>query len=152
MVCSLLQPMWDLTIRPWGPARTLEYRPGSGSNTICNSQSPPLADIVLCGLSPQGFKTCLIGRGFHTLIRNASFSSPTNMGSHNPPPLGAQHLCWHIARCLDSILVIKPKLTAIRYCPLWAFPQGFKTRVLRRFPHPCKKCFVLLSNQGEISR
>ena len=25
-------------------------------------------------------------RGFHTLIRNASFPSPTNVGSHNPPP------------------------------------------------------------------
>ena len=28
------------------------------------------------------FKTYLLGRGFHTLIKNASFSSPTNVGSH----------------------------------------------------------------------
>ena len=34
----------------------------------------------------HGFKTCLLGRGFHTLIRNISFPSPTNVGSHNPPP------------------------------------------------------------------
>ena len=26
------------------------------------------------------FKTCLLGRGFYTLIKNASFSSPTNIG------------------------------------------------------------------------
>ena len=38
------------------------------------------------------FKTCLLGRGFHTLIKNVSFSSPTDMGSHNPPPLGPRAL------------------------------------------------------------
>ena len=30
----------------------------------------------------------LVGRGFYTLIRNASFSSPTDVGSHNPPSSG----------------------------------------------------------------
>ena len=30
------------------------------------------------------FKTCLLGRGFHTLINNVSFRSPTNVGFHNP--------------------------------------------------------------------
>ena len=29
---------------------------------------------------------CLLGRGFHTLIKNALFSSPTDVGSHDPPP------------------------------------------------------------------
>ena len=33
--------------------------------------------------SPQDFKTRLLGRGFHTLIKNVSFSLPINMGSHN---------------------------------------------------------------------
>ena len=28
---------------------------GAGSDTICNSQNPPLADIVLFGLSLLGF-------------------------------------------------------------------------------------------------
>ena len=33
-----------------------------------------------------GFKTYLLGRGFHILIRNAWFLSPTDVGSHNLPP------------------------------------------------------------------
>ena len=35
----------------------------------------------------HSFKTCL-GRGFHSLPRNASFLSPTDVGSHNLPPSG----------------------------------------------------------------
>ena len=31
------------------------------------------------------FKTRRLGRGFHTLIRNALFPSSTDVGSHNPP-------------------------------------------------------------------
>ena len=31
---------------------------------------------------------CLLGRGFHTLIKNVSFSSSTDMESHNPPSSG----------------------------------------------------------------
>ena len=46
------------------------------------------------GLPLKVFKTCLLGRGFHTLIKNASFPSPTDVGSHNPPPFGAQRLRW----------------------------------------------------------
>ena len=53
----------------------------------CNSPNPPLADIVFFGLSLLGFpskffKTRLLRRGFHPLIKNALFSSPTNVGSH----------------------------------------------------------------------
>ena len=29
------------------------------------------------------FKTCLIGRDFYTIIKNASFSFPTDVRSHN---------------------------------------------------------------------
>ena len=77
MFRSSLQPMWDLIIHPlWGP-----HRPVIGSNTICNSPSPPLAYRH----QPEGVKTCLLERGFHTLIRNVLFLSLTNMGSHNPP-------------------------------------------------------------------
>jgi len=67
----------------WGSTSSLAHHPVSGSDTICNSSSPPLADIVLFGLSLKVFKTCLPGRGFHTLIKDVSFSSPTDEGSHN---------------------------------------------------------------------
>ena len=40
-----------------------------------------LADIVLFGISLSPF-------GLPTLIKNASFSSPIDVASHNPPPLG----------------------------------------------------------------
>ena len=30
----------------------------------------------------------MLGRGFHTPIKNVSFSSPTEVGSHNPLPSG----------------------------------------------------------------
>ena len=49
--------------------------------------------------SLQGFKTCLLRRCFHTLIKRASFPFPTDVGSHNPPPFKAQHPCWHTAQC-----------------------------------------------------
>ena len=49
---------------------------------ILNRASPSMT-------SPQGCKTCLLGRDFHTLIRNVSFPSSTDVGSHNPP-----HHAW----------------------------------------------------------
>ena len=84
---------------PFGPAFLLAHRSVSGFDTIFNRPNLPLADVVLFGFpfrySPQGFKTRLLGRGFHTLINNASFSSPTDVGSHNPPIIGAQRPHWH---------------------------------------------------------
>ncbi|MED6189766.1 hypothetical protein PIB30_099151 [Stylosanthes scabra] len=40
------------------------------------------------GLSPytHSSKRVMLGRGVHTLIRHASFSSPTDVGHHNPLP------------------------------------------------------------------
>ena len=93
---SLLQSMWDppiyhlqgpaslmahcLVSTPLqGSASSLAHRTVSGSDTICNSPSPPLADIVLFGLSLKVFKTRLQGRGFYTLIKNVSLSSPTDV-------------------------------------------------------------------------
>ena len=32
--------------------------------------------------SPHGLKSCLLERGFHTLIKNASFLSPIDVKSH----------------------------------------------------------------------
>ena len=59
-------------------------------NSPSPSPSPPIVDIVLFGLSllsfPPDFKTHPLGRGFHTFIRNVSFPSLTDVGSHNPPP------------------------------------------------------------------
>ena len=55
---------------------------------------PTISGYSLLG-SPQGFKTCLLGKGFHTFINDVLFSSPTNVGHHNPPPFGAQRPRWH---------------------------------------------------------
>ena len=72
---------------PLGPASSLAHCSVSGSDTICNSRNLPLTDIVFFGFpfrtSPQGFKTRLLGRGFHTLIKNVLFFSPTDVGSHS---------------------------------------------------------------------
>ena len=78
--------MWDLTIYPsWGPASSLAHRLVSGSDTIRNSSSQPLVDIVhFCPLHIAVNLTILkhIWKGFHTLIRNISFPSPTHVGYH----------------------------------------------------------------------
>ena len=63
-----------------GLASSLAHYPKPCSDTICNGSNPPLADIVFFGLSLLGFlsrflKTRLLGRVFHTLIKNVSFSS-----------------------------------------------------------------------------
>ena len=62
-----------------------------------NSSSPPLVDIVLFGLPLKVFKRQrrLLGRGLHTIIKNASFSSPTDVRSHNPLPFRAERPRWH---------------------------------------------------------
>ena len=76
------------------------------SDTICNGPSPPLANIVFFGLSlssfPSRFLKRLLGRSFHTLINNVSFSSPTNVGSHNPPFFRAQRPRCHTTSCPPS--------------------------------------------------
>ena len=94
-------PMWNLTIHLPSSPSVLAGTPSrvhplsrlsllagtslvSGSNTICNDSSPPLANIVPLWDFPFGlflkiFKTCLLGRGFHTLIKNVLLSSPKSM-------------------------------------------------------------------------
>ena len=53
---------------------------------VCNASGPPLAEIVLFGFSLTGFSSTLkthpLGKGFHTLIKGVSFSSPTNVRYH----------------------------------------------------------------------
>ena len=56
------------------------------ADTICNGPGPPLA--ILFSLSflfrafPQNFKTRVLGKGFHTLIKGVSFSFPTKVRYH----------------------------------------------------------------------
>ena len=45
----------------------------SSSKTICNSPNPPLADIILFGLSVSSLPSKFLGRGFHTLIKKEWF-------------------------------------------------------------------------------
>ena len=90
--------------------------------------SRPLVDIVFFGISLldfslNAFKTNLLCKGFYTLIKNASFSSPTpqpmwNLTIHplwgsvsslalvpfsnrcgTPQSTGAYRPCWHTASC-----------------------------------------------------
>ena len=61
---------------------------------ICNSPSSPLADIVLFEFSLKVFKMPLLGRGFHTLIKNTWFSFPT-MWDLIIHPLRGPVSCWH---------------------------------------------------------
>ena len=68
---------------PLGPTFSPTHRPVSSSNTICNGPSPLVANIVFFGLSLEVlkcFQTCLLGKSFHTLIRNVLFPSPTDLG------------------------------------------------------------------------
>ena len=103
---SLLQSMWDPSIHPLvgtparvhplqGSASLLAHHTVSGFGTICNGPSLLSTASKYCPLwifpfrfSLKVFKTRVLGRGFLTLIKNVSFSSPTDMGSHNPPPFG----------------------------------------------------------------
>ena len=74
-------------------------------NNIYNSpRHCPLADIVRFGplriaISLTILKMRLLGRSFHTVIKNVLFPSPTNVGSHNPPSLGP---AFSLAHCSES--------------------------------------------------
>ena len=69
-----------------GTTSRLAHRPMSSSDTICNGPDPPTSRY--CPLwafpfgLPQGFKTRLLGEGFHTLIHGGLFSSPTKVRHH----------------------------------------------------------------------
>ncbi|MED6159706.1 hypothetical protein PIB30_044631 [Stylosanthes scabra] len=64
-------------------------------------------------------KRIMLGRGIHTLIRHASFSSPTDVELHNPPPKGAQRPRWHIdPDSASDTNCNSPNRPLTRYCPL----------------------------------
>ena len=103
-------------------------------NCTCNSPSPLLVNIVRFGplritISPHGFKMRLLRRGFHTLIRNASFASPTDVGSHNPSTLEAQRPRWHTARCLALIPFVTVGLGSYKWYQSQT-PNGVQARIL----------------------
>ena len=143
-----------------GSTSSLVHRPVTGFDTIWNCPSPPLGIFSSLGFpfraSPQGFKMRLLRRGFHTLIKNASFPSLTNVGSHNPPSLGGQRPRCRSVTGSDTICNCpSPLLVDIVLFgfPFQASPQGFKMRLLReRFLHSYKECFVPISNQCGISQ
>ena len=70
------ESMWDLTIYPLGSrASSWAHRPVTRSNTICNSPNSLLVDTVRFGsLHFIQFLKSLLGRGFHTLIKNSPSS------------------------------------------------------------------------------
>ena len=72
----------------WGSASSLARRLVSGSDTIRSPSSSTASRYYPFWAFPLGFsfkvfKMRLLGRGFHTLIKNVSFSSPTDVGSHS---------------------------------------------------------------------
>ena len=109
-------------------ASLLAHRPMSDSDIICNSPSLPLTDIVLLGFpfqySPcwafpfniplKVFKTRLLG--INTLIKGVSFSSPTDVGSHN-------HTVLYQARILF--------LTAQTHCDISALTRYLSSSTSR---------------------
>ena len=85
---SFLQPMWDLTIHPsWRSASSLAHHPVSGSDTICNNSSSPLADIVrFVRFSPLVILFLILNMvsEFSFLTRYQSFSFLTVTYCHRP--------------------------------------------------------------------
>ena len=70
----------------------------SPKQIICNSSSPSLVDIACFLLVTycrqlHSFKTSILERGFHILIRNTSFLSPTDVEFNNRSSLRAQRSC-----------------------------------------------------------
>ena len=116
--------------------------PPSGLNVLTSTRSllqsmwdpPPIHPLQ----SPTSLlaQTRMLERGFHTLIRNVSFSSPTNVGSHNPHPFRAQRLRWHSFTSPTSVSIPIHPLRG--QCLL---RRGFHTLI--------RICFVL---GGKINR
>ena len=110
---SLLQSMWDppnpplagtppRVYSPSGLSFLLAHRSVSGSDILCNGPSQPLAHIVH-GLPLKVFKTRLLEWGFHTVIKNASFSSPTHVESHQTYSISfAYYFLWSLWITFDK--------------------------------------------------
>ena len=84
ILASTHSPLLSMWIHPFqGLASSLAHHSVPSSDAFCNIPIPPLANIVLFELpfraSHQSFKTRLLRRDFHTLIKNVLFSSTTYM-------------------------------------------------------------------------
>ncbi|PON78185.1 hypothetical protein PanWU01x14_021670, partial [Parasponia andersonii] len=105
------------------------------------------------------FKTRLIGKGIHTLIKSASFPFPADVGFHNPPLKGsASPLTIDSGTGSDTICNSPriPLADIVRFAT-WTKPpsaaHGFQNASDReRYPHPYKECFVPLSSRCGISQ
>ena len=101
------------------------------TESYCNSLSLLLAEIVLFGfslgfpfwVSPQGFENALLGRGFHALVKNTSFSSPTNVRSHNPLPSRLNHLAGTRSQRGQYLLAVD--FGCYNYLQQIHYPNGF---------------------------
>ena len=116
-----------------GPTSSLAHHLVS-SDTICNSPSLLLLDIVHFGLPLQR------GRGFHPLIKNVSLPSPTNVRSHNPPLQNPTSSLTHHSTSYSNTICNNSTP------PLDIFPLELPLTTMERLPHPYKECIVLLPN------
>ena len=111
----------------------------------------------LFGFSLKVFKTRLLGRGYHTLVRNVLFNSLINVRSHRPLP-------WDPTSSLAYCLVFGCDTSCNNLSPLLAdivifelFVSGFSSSFLKHICQrevftSCKKCFIPFSNQCGISQ
>ena len=136
MFRSTLQPMWDLTTHPlWGP----------------------MSSILAHYLSSSVLQ-------FQTLIRNVSFHSSTDVGSHNSPPLGSNVVRFGPLLIVVSLIVPNRPITYHRESysskqahlliivsltvpnrPITYHRHSYSSKHLQ-------ECFVPLSNQCGISQ
>ena len=79
------------------------------------------------------------------------FSSPTDVESHNPPPLGTQRPCWHRLVSGSSIICNSPSILLTDIVCFGLLCIVVSLTVLKRVC-PYKECFVPLSNQCGISQ
>ncbi|KAL4293748.1 hypothetical protein AHAS_Ahas18G0159100 [Arachis hypogaea] len=68
----------------------------NGENTAKEKKITTKNGMIAEALHTHSSKRVMLWRGIHTLIRHASFPSPTDVGPYNPPPKGAQRPRWHI--------------------------------------------------------
>ena len=110
-----------------------------------------------CGISqfisPQNLASlithCL---GFHTLVRNVSFSSLIDVGSHNPTSLGGLAFSMAHRSGFQTLVKNVSFSSPIHVKSHKPPPLGASVGTLLEFSHPCKKCFILLSYPRGISQ
>ena len=137
-----------------GPASSLAHCPMSGSDTICNRISPPLANIVLLGFFLPGFHSRFLNAStkerFPHHYKKCFVPLPNLYGtSQSTPPSGPASSLAHSPVSSSDIIWNSSNPLLNRYCSLWALfqasSQGFKTRLLGRDFHTLIKNISLPS-------